>query len=165
MEILILRHGEAGKRLAPSSQDAERQLTVAGKEEVAEVAQTMKKIGLEFDVIGTSPIKRARQSAEIVARVLGLKKSLEVWDELKPEGDRKELYKRLSRMKRDSSVLVVGHEPYLTTVIGELIAGGRGASISLKKAGFARLDVSIFSPAPKGELRWLLTPRVAKKVA
>jgi len=165
MEIVILRHGEAGKRLPPSDRDSERQLTVAGKQEVVEVAHSMNDIGLEFDVIATSPLKRARQTAETVAKILGTKKALEVWDELKPEGDRKALYRRLSRLARDASVLIVGHEPYLTAVIGELITGGRQASIVLKKAGFARLEVSIFSPVPKAELKWLLTPRLAKKVS
>ena len=165
MEILILRHGEAGKRFAPSNQDDDRQLTEAGKDEVTQIAQTMKEIGLKFDVIGTSPLKRARQTAEIAAKVLDMKKSLEVWEELKPEGDRKSLYKRLSKLKRDSSVLIVGHEPYLSTAIGELITGGREASVVLKKAGIAKLAISAFSPVPRAELRWLLTPRLAKKVA
>ena len=97
MELVILRHGEAGKRIAASSRDLERQLTVAGKEEVVDAARAMKGIGLEFDVIGTSPLRRARQTAEITARVMGLKKALEVWDELKPEGESKDLYGRLSR--------------------------------------------------------------------
>jgi phosphohistidine phosphatase len=165
MEILILRHGEAGKRIAPSSHDADRQLTVAGKDEVTRVAQSMKEIGMKFDVIGTSPLKRARQTADVVGKVLGQKKTVEEWDELKPEGDRKLLYKRLARLRRDSSVLIVGHEPYLTKVIGDLITGGREASVVLKKAGLARLEISVFSPVPRAELRWLLTPRLAKKVA
>jgi phosphohistidine phosphatase len=165
MEIVVLRHGEAGKRIAASSRDLERQLTVAGKEEVLDVARAMKRIGLEFDVIGTSPLKRARQTAEITARVMGLKKALEVWDELKPEGDRKDLYRRLSKMKQDSSVLIVGHDPYLTIAIGELISEGRKASIILKKAGIAKLELLAFSPSPKAELRWLLTPRIAGKVS
>lgn len=165
MELVILRHGEAGDRVAASSQDFERQLTVAGKNEVAEVARAMKDLGLKFDVIGTSPLRRARETAEIAAKALGIKRRLEVWDELKPEGDRKDLYRRLSRLRRDSSVLVVGHEPYLSTAISELISGGRGADISLKKAGLARLELSVFSPAPRAELRWLVTPRIAKRMS
>lgn len=165
MELVILRHGEAGDRIAASSQDSERQLTVAGKGEVAAVARAMKDLGLKFDVIGTSPLRRARETAEIAAKVLGIKRRLEVWDELKPEGDRKELYQRLSRIRRDSSVLVVGHEPYLSTAISELISGGREADISLKKAGLARLELSEFSPSPRAELRWLVTPRIAKRVS
>jgi len=165
MEIVILRHGEAGKRVPASGEDAQRQLTVAGKAEVTEVAQAMKDLGLKFDVIATSPLKRARQTAEIAAKVLGSKRALEEWEELKPEGDRKALYGRLSRMKRDSSILIVGHEPYLSTTIGDLITGGRDARILLKKAGVARLELSVFSPTPQAELRWLLTPRIAKRVS
>lgn len=165
MDIVFLRHGEAGKRLHATEQDADRQLTVAGKDEVSDVARAMKEIGLKFDIIGTSPLKRARQTADIAAKVLGSKKSLEVWDELKPEGDRKELYARLSKIRRDRSVLIVGHEPYLGTVIGELITGGQQATVLLKKAGFAKLEMSTFSPVPRAELKWLLTPRIAKKMS
>ena len=160
--MVILRHGEAGKRLTVSSQDTERQLTVAGREEVSEVAGAMKQLGLEFDVIGSSPLRRAKQTAEIAAKELGSKKELEFWDELKPEGNRKDLYARLSKMKRDSSVLIVGHDPYLSALIGDLITGGREASIALKKAGFAKLEILSFSPVPKAELRWLVTPRIAR---
>lgn len=165
MELVILRHGEAGKRLEASNQDAERQLTVAGKEEVVDVARAMKELGLKFDVIGSSPLKRAKQTAEIAAKAVGSKKALEVWEELKPEGSRRELYNRLSRMRRDSSVLIVGHDPYLSTLLGDLITGGREASVALKKSGFAKLEILTFSPVPKAELRWLVTPRLSRMIS
>ena len=165
MELVVLRHGEAGRRVALASDDAERGLTVAGKDEVKDVAQAMKRLDLEFDVIATSPLRRARETAEIVAKELGLDKTLRIWDELKPEADSKILYRRLSRLNQDSCVLMVGHEPFLSTMIGEMITGGRGCHIVLKKSGIAKLEISSFTPAPTAELRWLLTPRVAKRLS
>jgi phosphohistidine phosphatase SixA len=61
--------------------------------------------------------------------------------------------------------LVVGHEPYLSGMIGELITGSRQVRIILKKAGVAKVNVTSFLPKPSGELRWLMTPRQLKKVA
>src|SRR5271155_4925524 len=165
MDLIILRHGEAGKSVMLTDKDAERALTVSGREEVKEVAECMRNLGLKFDAILTSPLKRARETAEIVAKTLRQAKAVELCDELKPEGDSSALYRRLSKLKPDSSVLVVGHEPYLSSMIGELIGGRTQVRIVLKKAGLAKVELTSTLPAPSGNLRWLLTPRLVKKVA
>jgi phosphohistidine phosphatase len=166
VELYILRHGEAGKRIPSGSKDSERPLTVAGQEEVEEVARALAKLGVGFDFIATSPLKRACQTADAVAKILRVKKgSVEDWGELKPEGKRAELYRKLSQFKPGSSVLVVGHEPYLSIMISEIAFGSGAGSIVLKKAGLAKLTVESFQPRIKGELRWLLTPKHLKKVA
>lgn len=165
MELFILRHGEAGKRLGTGN-DAERSLTVAGQKEVEEVAESLTEMNVKLDFVVTSPLKRALQTAEIVARTLKVKKnSLQEWDELKPEGDRQEFYRKLSRFKQESSVMVVGHEPYLSIMISELIFNGNGtARIVLKKAGLAKIGITTLQPKIRGELRWLLAPRHMKKM-
>lgn len=166
MELYILRHGEAGKRIPSGSRDSERPLTVAGQEEVVEVARALDRLGVRFDFVATSPLERARQTADAVARVLKVKKgNLEEWNELKPEGRRAELYRKLSQFKPESSVLVVGHEPYLSTMVSEIVFDGGNGRIVMKKAGLAKITVASFQPRIKGELRWLLTPKHLKKVA
>jgi phosphohistidine phosphatase len=165
MDLLILRHGEAGKRMPMAATDTERSLTVHGREEVKGIAESIKSLKIDFDVIATSPLKRARETAEIVAKLLKVEKSLQTWDELKPEGETKDLYARLAKMKPDAEVLVVGHEPYLSGMISEVISGSSDARITLKKAGLARVEVTGFLPHPTGNLRWLLTPRIARRVA
>jgi len=97
--------------------------------------------------------------------VLKKQKSLEVWDELKPEAEMTELFGRLSKLKRESSILLVGHEPYLSRMISELISGGKGGRILLKKAGMAKVAIDSLAPKPSGELRWLLTPRQIKRMS
>lgn len=165
VELYVLRHGEAGKRLQAGSKDSERALTVAGREEVERVARALSKLDVKLDFIATSPLKRASQTAEIVAKALKVKKGeMEPWNELKPEGKRQELYRRLSQFKQESSVLVVGHEPYLSAMIGEIAFGGAG-SIILKKAGLAKVGVTSMQPRIRGDLRWLLTPKHLKKIA
>ena len=166
MELYILRHGEAGKRIPSGSKDSERPLTVAGQEEVAEIARALAKLKVELDFVATSPLKRARQTAETVARVLKVKKgSMEEWNELKPEGKRAELYRKLSQFKPESAVMIVGHEPYLSTIVSETVFDGGAGRIVLKKAGLAKITVTAFQPRARGGLRWLLTPKHLKKVA
>jgi phosphohistidine phosphatase len=165
MELYILRHGEAGKRQQVVNKDSERALTVTGKQEVREIAKGLQELGVKFDFIATSPLKRAHETAEIMAKTLKVKKGMmEGWNELKPEGKRPELYRRLSQFKQGSSILVVGHEPYLSTMIGEIVFGNGTSNIVLKKAGLARIGMKSFVPSMNGELKWLLTPKHLKNM-
>jgi phosphohistidine phosphatase len=170
VQLYILRHGEAGKRMAGSSsgKDSERALTVAGRQEVEEVVEALFELGLEPDFIATSPLRRARQTADVVAKRLKVKKaSLEEWDELKPEGRLADLYKKLSQFKPGSEIIIVGHEPQLSTAIAEVVFGKAAAApgkIVLKKAGLAKVSITSFQPSVQGELRWLLAPKHMKRM-
>ena len=165
MYLFILRHGEAGKKLATGNRDFERSLTVAGQKEVAHIAKSLKDMGIKFDFILTSPLKRAHQTAAIVSKIFKNEKKMEDWDELKPEGNRPELYRKLTQFKQQSSVLIVGHEPYLSDMISEIIFDGKGKHVVLKKAGLAKIGITSASPKLHGELKWLLTPRHMKNMA
>jgi phosphohistidine phosphatase len=165
MNLIILRHGEAGNRLPSTSRDFERELTASGRKEVEAVAEALDDLKVEVSHIVTSPLKRAKETAIVAAKVLKKQDLVEVWDELKPEATTSALYARLSKLKQESSVMLVGHDPYLSAMIGELIAGTPRARIVLKKAGVARVDVSSFAPKPTGELKWLLTPKQLRKVS
>lgn len=165
MDLFILRHGEAGKKLATGNRDFERSLTVGGQKEVAHIAKSLKDLGIKFDFILTSPLKRAHQTAAIVSKIFKNEKKMEDWDELKPEGNRPELYRKLTQFKQQSSVLIVGHEPYLSDMISEIIFDGKGKHVVLKKAGLAKIGIISASPKLHGELKWLLTPRHMKNMA
>jgi phosphohistidine phosphatase len=162
MDLLILRHGEAGRR-SPSPGDSKRFLTDEGKQEVADLSNGLKSLGVKLDCVFTSPLLRAKQTSEIVAKSLKYKGKIEELDSLKPEGSKLEFYSVLSKLKQDSVILVVGHEPYLSEMIGEAISQS-GCRINLKKAGLARIKVISTLPKIKGELRWLFTPKHLKKI-
>lgn len=164
MNAYFLRHGEAGKRASIPSRDFERSLTTSGQEEVEKISRSMERMGLEFDKILTSPLARALETAEIVAQFQKSFGKIEDWDELRPEGNRLDLYRKLAELKQDAHVLLVGHEPYLSTAIGEMISGNLSTRIVLKKGGLARVQITSFSPRPTGELRWLLTPKLLRKM-
>ena len=158
-----MRHGEAGARFDEPEKDDARSLTREGRREIDEIAKSLPKLGADFDLIATSPLPRALQTAEIIARKYRMLNKLEQWDELRHPAETDALFKRLAHVKKGSSLLLVGHEPHLSGMIGEIISGNSGVNIVLKKAGLARLEILAFKPKITGELRWLLTPKIVKK--
>ena len=159
MDLIILRHGEAGKSVDAASRDAERALTVSGRKEVEEVAEGLARLKVEVGCIATSPLKRAKETANIAAKVLKNDDLVEVWDELRPEAETTELYRRLSKLKGDSGVLLVGHEPYLGKLIALLAAGNSSLEIDFKKGGLCKLEAEFLLYGRCAKLVWLLTPR------
>ena len=157
MELIILRHGETGNRA--------RGLTASGRKKMEDAANSINDLKLQIHKIVTSPLTNARETAEIVARVLNKQRISRIWDELKPEAETADLYRRLSKFKGESSILLVGHEPYLSNMISELISGGKRSRILLKKGGMAKVVIDSLAPKTSDELRWLLTPRQIKKIS
>ncbi len=119
IDLFILRHGEAGNRMTVVEEDSERPLTPDGRAEMQKIAKSLKSIGLQTKQIYTSPLKRARETAEITAKILNIP-TLEEWDELKPDGSKVALYRKLERLEQNSRPILVGHEPYLTSMTREL---------------------------------------------
>jgi phosphohistidine phosphatase len=149
--------------------DIKRELTISGKKEVVEIAKSLKKLGVKFNVIFSSPFTRAFQTAQIIAEEYKLTEQIEQSEELKPDGSKGSLYNKLSKLSIDSVILVVGHEPYLSRMINDIISNdnynkNRNNNIILKKAGLSRIKITSTVPKFKGELRWLLTPRILKKI-
>ena len=170
MDLFILRHGYAGNRLSDPMKDIKRELTISGKKEVVEIAKSLKKLGVKFNVIFSSPFTRAFQTAQIIAEEYKLTEQIEQSEELKPDGSKGSLYNKLSKLSIDSVILVVGHEPYLSGMINDIISNdnynkNHNNNIILKKAGLSRIKITSTVPKFKGELRWLLTPRILKKLS
>jgi phosphohistidine phosphatase len=165
LDLFILRHGDAGNRLSDPIKDTKRQLTVSGKKEVVEIAKSLKKLGVKFNIIFSSPLSRAFQTAKIIAEEYKFTKQIEQSEELKPNGSKNFLYNKLSKLNIDSVILIVGHEPYLSSMINDIISNNKNSNnIILKKAGLSRIKITSTVPTLKGELRWLLTPRILKKI-
>jgi phosphohistidine phosphatase len=166
MYVYILRHGKAQDHNHTTG-DFKRNLTVAGSAEVEQIGTSMKNLGLSFDTIATSPLNRARQTAQIVAKRIGAARPAE-WDELKPEADLASLYGKLYALGVDSRVLLVGHEPHLSCLIADVMTGGQdtGCGLVLRKPGLARLAISTLMPDQlSGNLDLLLTPKVLRRLS
>ncbi len=103
LDLYLLRHGDAGKGVAVTAEAGDIPLTMAGREEIALVARSFKMLNLKFSAIVTSPLKRAVQTAKIIARVLVIEKRISIWNELLPEGDRSKLCNKLNQYTREST--------------------------------------------------------------
>ena len=166
MELFILRHGEAGQRSSQAS-DRMRPLTTAGETEILEIAKALKTIGLKFDLVVTSPLKRAYDTAKIVSDIFNIGNRLQVWNELSPEGQRAQVYRKISQLREEYAVLVVGHQPLLGEIVNDMVHKGKSGPCNfiLKKGGIVRLRLLNKGNMPKGELRWLLSPRILKNIS
>lgn len=161
MELYILRHAIAEERSGSiPGGDSQRRLTAEGKKKMRRAAKGMKAAKLCFDLILSSPFVRAKQTAEIAAEVLGLSNRLELSTALAADGNPKELIDELRRChKRRKSILLVGHEPYLSRLISLLISGDTSIAIDLKKGGLCKLSAASLHYGRCATLEWLLTPR------
>ena len=155
MKLCFLRHGEADW---PNwdKPDNERPLTERGRKEMKRVARFLESLRFSADAILTSPLPRASQTAEIVAKRLGI--------ELKTEpalahGFNTERLRRLLGKADPGCVMLVGHEPEFSEVIKELTGG----EIKLSKAGVALMEVN--RGCTSGKLLWLFPPKFSKAVS
>jgi phosphohistidine phosphatase len=158
MELYILRNGEAGSHSADIPREYHRPLSDAGRREAEEVARWLARQEVHFDVIATSPLPRARQTAEIVAGAVDYDSQIMEWKALEPGIDTRSLLGHLTEFFKIQNVLLVGHEPELSKMISLLIAGHHHCGIHLQRAGLCKLRRVTFYEMPTGELHWLLSP-------
>lgn len=158
--LYILRHGVAVPSGTPGIADDDRPLTPEGEHELLRVAKRLKRLRLDADRIVTSPLPRARRTAELVAPRLGLAATLEVADALRAGQGAEPIADWLSG-RSERRLIVVGHDPALSDLVGLLVTGSADPPLcELEKAGVAALR-------GRGDgrylLDWLATPRLLLK--
>jgi phosphohistidine phosphatase len=153
MQLYFLRHGEADWP-GWTKPDDERPLTDFGKKEVRQVAKFLNRLKVKPDLIVTSPLPRALQTAEVAAEQL--KTKLRQDEALEPGFGISELSTVLKR-HRSKVLMLVGHEPDFSSVISALTGG----FLKLSKAGVALIDID--PETEKGRLLWLFPPKFARK--
>lgn len=165
MDLYILRHGIAAPH-GGYADDSERPLTKEGIEEMKEIAKAMQKLKIDFEAVYSSPYVRARETAEIVVKKLEIEKRLTIKNQLKAEADPQILIDEIRAMKDwPASLLLVGHEPYLSSLIAVLTSGNINMLITLKKGGFCKMDVVEPRYGRCASLEWLMTPKQMVKIA
>ncbi len=158
MRLYLFRHATAAPH-GSSAQDASRPLTKEGHEEALGVARGLKRLDLGITLVLTSPLVRARETAQHAAILLGTKVELRELDALQPEIEPRHTSLALRPFAGHERVLCVGHEPHLSAWIGELVSGS-GMRCQMKKAGVACLEIGRVPPPTGGStLRWLMTPK------
>jgi phosphohistidine phosphatase len=166
MKIYLVRHGIAQDHLGGAvTSDSLRALTDAGRNETRQVAQGLKKLGVDADLIITSPLIRAKQTAEIIADVLGYDQELRVTDALAPGGSASSVFKFAKQFQNADELFFVGHEPDIGKLAAALIWAGPEVDIPFKKAGVCRVDVSGLPPSFPGTLKWFISPKIATLLA
>ena len=167
MNLYLLRHGIAVDSAESGvASDAERPLTPRGRRRMLQIARAMAALDVSFDLILSSPLVRAAESAAIVAPCMKLRNALKFTDDLMPGGDPRSLLRRLNqRRPRPKNVLLVGHEPYLSQLIAQLVAGNDGGAMELKKGGLCKLEATALRWGRCATLVWLLTPRHLVRMA
>jgi phosphohistidine phosphatase len=161
MDIYFIRHGIA---VDPSEyeHDRDRPLTEKGREKMGLVAQKLKRIGVNFNVIFTSPLVRAQQTAQVLLE-MGLSSAVEEFIALSPGGNLQEFLQTWAESdygKTEGAIAIVGHQPDLTDWAEQLIWGEIKEKLILKKAGIIGLSVPpVASPLGNSQLFLLTSPK------
>ena len=167
MKLYLLRHGVAVERGSPDHpDDGDRPLTNEGRDKVAQVAMGMKRLGLTFDLILSSPLRRARETAEMVAAALEATRRLRFIPSLAEEDAHPGLVREIAALRPPPEcLLLVGHEPNLSELMALLLTGETTLPIHFKKAGLACLSVNGIEAGPCAMLEWLLAPKQLRLLA
>ncbi len=158
MNLYLMRHAIAAEP-DENTEDNLRSLTEKGRKKLGKIAHNLEKLEIEIDNIITSPYLRARQTADVVAHVLGIKQKRVFESEfLTPLGFADKLVEEINAREAVANLLIVGHEPFLSQLIGMLIAGDAGLNINMQKAGLCKLSMDQLAYGRCATLEWLLTP-------
>jgi phosphohistidine phosphatase len=163
VQLYLVRHAIAHERGEAWPDDRLRPLTEAGAARMVRQAHGLAEIGVTFDVIVTSPLVRARQTADILADAFPAAPRIVETPALAPGRSPKDAASALREFTRRTSLALVGHEPGLGELAAWLI--GLRSPLEFKKGSVALIEVALLPPpAASGELRWLLTPRILRKL-
>jgi len=165
MDLYLLRHGTAVNPEA-TAPDGERPLTDKGSKRMRKAARGLRRLGITFDAILTSPLARAHQTATLVAETLGREGQLSVVEALKSESSVEELLSSLKDYTNCENLLLVGHEPLLGDTASFLLTGKKTSSVEirLKKGGLCQIEIDSLPPRNPGVLHLLLKPKLLRRL-
>lgn len=160
MNLFILRHASAGTRRANPILDVKRPLDKEGKRHCLQLAQILNVQNIQFDLIVSSPLKRSLQTAALVGTETGYEAPILHSTALAPDATFKDFQKLLHDCRERENLLVVGHNPNITSFLGALLVPGSAApaQVRLRKGSLARLNFT----AGRATLQGLLDPRVVR---
>lgn len=159
MEVYLLRHGIAEER-GGSIADRSRALTPQGRRKLESVLRRARKAKVSPTLILSSPFRRAFQSAEVAAELLGYHGTITKTAALQPGSSAEAVWREVSKHASEPAILLCGHEPLLGEVFSYLL-GADWALVDLRKGALGRIDVEPAAGKPRGRLRWLLTAGVS----
>lgn len=160
MNLYLMRHANAGIARGNAELDAKRALIKEGKEQCMLMAQALGAMKVSIDAVVSSPLKRASQTAQLVATEMGFDNRVDINPALAPTGTYAAFQQMLGEYtaRGCEGILVVGHNPNLFHFLGRMITGNGGAAIRIRKGSVMRVDLEHHPPI----LRWLIDPRMAR---
>ena len=166
METILIRHAKAESRDANSWPDDDvRPLTAEGRAEQRAATRAMKKMGIKFDFLVSSPLLRARETADIVAKGFRWPEPPQVADELGHGYAVGAVVKLLAKFPPGATVALVGHEPDLSDLSGALVSRDGRLNIAVKKSGVVGIGFDGPAEEGKGTLLYHLKPGHLRKLA
>lgn len=157
-DLYVIRHGIADDAADHGGHDEERMLTKKGKDRVSGLAKYLDNIGVRLDVVISSPLVRAVETAEIVRKKCSDSKEITITDMLKPGGSCDNLIGYLNKVQGMESIAIVGHEPFLSGFISYSLSRSRHPYVLMKKAGVALLTYEDQLKPGNCELEMLMGP-------
>jgi phosphohistidine phosphatase len=159
MLVYFLRHASAGKSQANPSIDEKRPLDKQGIGQCRDVGRLLRRLEVEVDLIVSSPLKRAAETAALVGKELGYDSGVELDPALSPSATYEGFRELLHRHAKTKAAVVVGHNPSLSKFLSLLITDGAfDGAVEMKKGSVARADYD----GKQATLDWLLTPKIAR---
>jgi phosphohistidine phosphatase len=157
MILYFLRHANAGEHFASPKKDEKRALDKEGIEQCGYIGRGLNALDVQIEVMVSSPLKRATQTASLVGNELGFEGKIQLDPGLRPEAGLADFRKLLEKYSKQESIMVVGHNPNLSQFLGAIVSdSGCEASIELKKGAVAKVEMRRSS----GTLQWCVTPKV-----
>lgn len=164
MFLIFVRHAEAGKRDPEKWPDDDlRPITPEGRKKQAECARAMKALGLEADLLFTSPLLRAVQTAEVIQEVYGIREAATT-EALGHECSVNSVVMLVNTLPPEATIMLVGHEPSFSRVAAAFIGRSADAGIELRKSGVIGIEFEGAAAAGSGTLHFLLKPGFLRKV-
>ena len=160
MILYIVRHASAGESTSDPVRDRKRALDKTGIEQCGIMGRALAAAGAHVDLILSSPLKRATQTAVLVGNEIGYDGKLLLDASLEPSGNYEKFREVLRQQRHAEAIMVVGHNPSLQDFLGRLIGQRGRARVTLKKGAAARVDVD----GDSAELVWCLTPKVVRMI-
>jgi phosphohistidine phosphatase len=164
IELYLVRHAIAAERGPNYPDDRERPLTSEGVTRFKQTVEGLRELGVAVDLVLTSPLVRAKHTAELLVSGLSNKPRLEDLAALAPGGRLPAVIEAITKYaKRYRRIALVGHEPDMGEIAAKLLQA-RG-TIEFKKGAVCCIELDGAMPAGPGVLRWLLPPRALRKLA
>jgi phosphohistidine phosphatase len=161
MIVYFLRHASAGQSVINPKKDERRALDKEGIEQCGIVGRALTALDVQVDVIISSPLKRAAQTASLVGNELSYEGKLQLDDALRPGAIFADFRRLLEKYAKQEAIMVVGHNPNLSEFLGRIISdAGCEAGIDLRKGAVAKIEMARNS----ANLQWCLTPKLVRSL-